>query len=57
MANHANYRNLVIKPDMWGKVVVAAAQETIDEGTRVSASEWVRRAITARLRSQRGSTE
>lgn len=42
-------RNIWLPDKLWSAVVEAAARETVRTGEQVSASEWIRRAITAAL--------
>lgn len=42
-------RNIHFPDELWDGVVAAAAQETIEAGAQVSASEWVREACRERL--------
>ena len=49
MAPDTRGRNVSMDDEMWAAVVEAAAHETLDTGRQVSASEWVRRAISERL--------
>ena len=42
-------RNIWLPDDLWAAVIEAAAHETVRTGERITASEWIRRAIAGRL--------
>ncbi len=45
-------RTIWIGDNLWTLVVKAAAQETVDTGKQVSASEWIRRAAEERIATE-----
>ena len=45
---------LRMSPEMWERVQQAAREEGAKEGKGISASEWVRRAIAAKLKQHVG---
>lgn len=47
--------NLVIPDELWRRIVRAAAKETARTGERVTASEYVRRAVSEKLEREEGA--